>query len=115
MAARVLTHCGPAGDEPALLTRLAGDGWSGGYGWGNGPHEEYPEHSHAYDKALFCVRGSIVFSTADGDLPPGSRRPVGAGARYRALRPCRPAGRPVRGGPPLAPVIQGRMATPRCG
>ncbi len=86
MAAYVLAHSGPADDEPALLARLVGEGWSGGYGWGNGPYDHYAEHVHGYDKALFCVRGSIVFTTPDGDLPlaPGDRLELERGTAHSA-------------------------------
>lgn len=86
MAAHHTPNAGPAGDEPALLARLAADGWSGGYGWGNGPHEDYAEHAHDYDKALFCVRGGIVFSTADAEvsLGPGDRLDLSRGTAHSA-------------------------------
>ncbi|MDQ6873839.1 MAG: cupin domain-containing protein [Actinomycetota bacterium] len=38
-------------------------------GWGNGPGERYAWHEHDYAKILYCVAGSIVFHTRDGDLP----------------------------------------------
>lgn len=75
MAVRVRRGHGLGADESALLARLAAEGWDGGYGWGNGPNEQYAEHAHGYDKALYCVRGFIVFRTANGDieLAPGDR------------------------------------------
>jgi mannose-6-phosphate isomerase-like protein (cupin superfamily) len=52
------------------------------HGWGNGPGDTYGTHSHSYHKVLYCVSGSIVFHTPDGDvelvagdrleLPPGT-------------------------------------------
>lgn len=36
--------------------------------WSNEPGYVYPEHSHDYHKVLFCVSGSIVFHTPDGDV-----------------------------------------------
>jgi quercetin dioxygenase-like cupin family protein len=54
------------------------------YAWSNGPHDRYAAHSHAYEKVLYCVDGSITFvleKTAErlllkpGDrmvLPPGT-------------------------------------------
>ena len=87
MAARVQRADGPAQDEAALLARLAADGWSEGYGWGNGSGERYPEHSHGYDKALYCVRGSVVFRTAEGDLAlqPGDRLELDRGTAHSAV------------------------------
>lgn len=38
-------------------------------GWGNGPGERYAWHEHDYAKILYCVAGSIIFHTQDGDLP----------------------------------------------
>ena len=50
--------------------------------WGNGPGDRYGRHDHGYHKVLFCLAGSIVFHTDDGeleltagdrlDLPPGT-------------------------------------------
>jgi quercetin dioxygenase-like cupin family protein len=31
------------------------------YAWGNGPGDTYPAHTHAYDKVIYVVRGSITF------------------------------------------------------
>ena len=51
--------------------------------WSNGPGDHYAAHEHSYHKVLFCVRGSIVFATPEGeialaagdrlDLPPHTR------------------------------------------
>lgn len=43
--------------------------------WSNGPGDRYGKHSHGYHKVLYCVCGSIVFHTTDGDveLQPGDR------------------------------------------
>jgi hypothetical protein len=73
--------------EAALLARLAAAGWRGGYGWGNGPGERYAEHSHDYDKALYCVTGSVMFGTVDGDLPlgPGDRLELDRGTAHSAI------------------------------
>jgi cupin superfamily acireductone dioxygenase involved in methionine salvage len=37
--------------------------------WGNGPNERYAWHAHDFHKVLFCVHGSIVFHTREGDVP----------------------------------------------
>jgi quercetin dioxygenase-like cupin family protein len=52
------------------------------YSWSNGPRDVYAEHSHSYEKILYCVAGSITFTLPDrkirlgpGDrivLPPGT-------------------------------------------
>lgn len=36
--------------------------------WSNSPGERYDEHSHEYHKVLFCISGSIVFHTPEGDI-----------------------------------------------
>lgn len=51
--------------------------------WSNAPGYVYGEHEHGYHKVLFCIEGSIVFHTPEGDfelvagdrldLPPGTR------------------------------------------
>ncbi len=48
------------------------------HAWGNAPGERYDWHSHSYHKVLYCVSGSIVFHTSDGDfeLEPGDRLDV---------------------------------------
>ena len=62
------------------------------YSWSNAPHDRYAAHSHAYEKVLFCVEGSITFRLEDegreivlgpGDrmvLPPGTRHSAAVGA-----------------------------------
>jgi hypothetical protein len=46
------------GDEGASAPRF----------WGNGPGDRYGRHSHDSRKVLFCLAGSIVFHTDDGDV-----------------------------------------------
>jgi quercetin dioxygenase-like cupin family protein len=54
--------------------------------WGNGPGYEYDWHTHGYHKVLYCVSGSIVFHTDEGDfdLEPGDRLDVEAGTGHSA-------------------------------
>jgi quercetin dioxygenase-like cupin family protein len=54
--------------------------------WGNEPGYEYEWHSHGYHKVLYCVSGSIVFHTEDGDfeLGPGDRLDVETGTGHSA-------------------------------
>jgi mannose-6-phosphate isomerase-like protein (cupin superfamily) len=47
---------------------LAEEGASAPRFWGNGPGDRYGRHDHGYHKVLFCLAGSIVFHTDDGDL-----------------------------------------------
>lgn len=46
--------------QSALWKLLVGEGVSP-YSWSNGPHDTYAAHSHAYDKVIYVVRGSITF------------------------------------------------------
>jgi quercetin dioxygenase-like cupin family protein len=44
-----------------LMTKLRGEA-SGCYSWSNGPGDRYAPHSHGYEKVLYCVDGSIIFT-----------------------------------------------------
>jgi quercetin dioxygenase-like cupin family protein len=46
--------------ESALCRLLEAEGLSY-YIWSNGPGDVYAAHSHAYDKVIYVVRGSITF------------------------------------------------------
>ena len=37
------------------------------YSWSNAPGDTYTAHSHAYEKVLYCVHGSITFRLEDED------------------------------------------------
>ena len=56
------------------------------HGWGNAPDYRYGWHSHAYHKVLYCVSGSIVFHTEDGnfELRSGDRLDVEPGTGHAA-------------------------------
>ncbi len=55
----------PWADQPSptesTLRRLCADEGLSPYPWSNGPHDVYAAHSHAYDKVIYVVRGSITF------------------------------------------------------
>ena len=36
--------------------------------WENGPGDRYGRHEHGFHKVLFCLSGSIVFHTDDGEI-----------------------------------------------
>ena len=62
--------------ESALRELMTDEGLNP-YSWSNGPHDVYSPHSHAYDKVIFVVRGSITFG-----LPElGQQIPLKAGDR----------------------------------
>ena len=56
------------------------------YSWSNGPGDRYGWHTHGYTKVLYCVSGSIVFHTREGDveLTPGDRLEVDPGTEHAA-------------------------------
>jgi quercetin dioxygenase-like cupin family protein len=59
---------GAVDGREAALKAFVAEGASAPRLWGNGPGDRYGRHSHDYRKVLFCLRGSIVFHTDDGDL-----------------------------------------------
>ena len=54
--------------------------------WGNGPGDRYGWHSHGYHKVLYCISGSIVFHTEEGDyeLEAGDRLEIEPGTEHAA-------------------------------
>ena len=50
------------------LATFGSEGCSAPRSWSNGPGDRYDRHDHAFHKVLFCLSGSIVFHTAEGDL-----------------------------------------------
>jgi hypothetical protein len=76
---------GSATRDEAIAAFEAG-GCSSPRPWGNGPGDVYGWHEHGYHKVLFCVAGSIVFHTDDGDvaLDAGDRLDLPPGTRHAA-------------------------------
>ena len=62
------------------------EGCSAPRSWGNGPGDVYPRHEHGFHKVLFCLSGSIVFHTDDGDveLTAGDRLDLEPGTAHAA-------------------------------
>jgi mannose-6-phosphate isomerase-like protein (cupin superfamily) len=56
------------------------------HAWSNAPGDGYAPHAHDYHKVLLCLRGSIAFHTADGDveLEAGDRLDVEPGTLHSA-------------------------------
>ena len=56
------------------------------HSWSNSARYFYQEHSHDYDKVLYCVQGSVTFHLKDGDvaLRPGERIDIPAGTSHSA-------------------------------
>jgi len=50
------------------LAAFEAEGCSAPRSWSNGPGDRYDRHDHAFHKVLFCLTGSVVFHTADGDI-----------------------------------------------
>jgi quercetin dioxygenase-like cupin family protein len=67
---------------------LAAEGLSA-YQWSNGPGDRYSPHTHAYDKVIYVVRGSITFGLPDSagavPLEAGDRLDLPAGTRHDAV------------------------------
>ena len=57
--------------------------------WSNGPRDRYAAHSHAYEKVLYCVDGSIAFSLDASherlELKAGDRLVLPAGTVHSAV------------------------------
>jgi quercetin dioxygenase-like cupin family protein len=62
------------------------EGCSASHRWGNAPGDRYGRHSHGFHKVLFCLEGSIVFHTDDGDveLAAGDRLDLDPGTGHAA-------------------------------
>ena len=85
MAARVAKADVQPPDRERIEARYADEGLRP-HSWGNGPGDTYSWHAHGYTKVLYCVTGSIVFHTRDGDfaLEPGDRLDVDPGTEHAA-------------------------------
>ena len=70
------------------MERLRGEA-TGCYSWSNGPHDRYTPHSHAYEKVLYCVDGSITFGLEQEhrelELKAGDRMVLPPGTVHGAL------------------------------
>jgi quercetin dioxygenase-like cupin family protein len=75
-----------ATERDALIAFEAEGCSSGPRRWSNGPGDRYARHEHGYHKVLFCLEGSIVFHTDDGDvaLEAGDRLDLDPGTGHAA-------------------------------
>jgi mannose-6-phosphate isomerase-like protein (cupin superfamily) len=83
---------GPVSRDEALAV-LASEECSAPRSWGNGPGDVYAAHEHPNDKVLFCLDGSIVFHTDDGDLALEAGDRLDLPARTRHAATVAPSGR----------------------
>ena len=69
-----------------LMARLRAEA-DGCHSWSNGPGDRYAEHTHPYEKVLYCVAGSITFTLRDRDvrLEPGDRMVLPPGTAHGAV------------------------------
>ena len=79
-------EAGAAAGETDVLAVLTGEGCSPARYWGNEPGDTYARHDHGYHKVVFCLEGSIVFHTDDGDveLAAGDRLDLEPGTLHAA-------------------------------
>jgi hypothetical protein len=68
------------------VAAFSAEGCSPPRSWGNGPGDTYGWHDHGFHKVLFCLSGSIVFHTRDGDveLTAGDRLDLKPGTEHAA-------------------------------
>jgi len=85
MGARVEKAESPPPSEQGIGARFEQEGLRA-HSWANAPENRYDWHSHGYHKVLYCVSGSIVFHTRDGDLElcAGDRLEVEPGTEHAA-------------------------------
>jgi len=86
-------QCPPPG-ESEIIALMRAEGLAPHVG-GNAPGDTYGWHEHSYEKALYCVRGQIVFQPAAA-MPISVRGPAGASAVHPARGYRRRRGGPLR-------------------
>jgi quercetin dioxygenase-like cupin family protein len=82
----------PASKTPGSVTRdeaiaaFQSESCSEPRSWANGPGDRFGRHEHRRAKVLFCLEGSIVFHTDDGDvvMEAGDRLDLPAGTPHAA-------------------------------
>ncbi|HEY5729605.1 MAG TPA: hypothetical protein VIS72_06105 [Anaerolineales bacterium] len=79
----------PTPPTESTLTGLCTDEGLSPYPWSNGPHDVYSAHTHAYDKVIYVVRGSITFGLPELNekltLKAGDRLDLPAGTVHDAV------------------------------
>jgi mannose-6-phosphate isomerase-like protein (cupin superfamily) len=62
------TRTAAGADGASARATFQAEGCSAPRSWSNGPGDTYGRHDHPGHKVLFCLAGSIVFHTDDGDV-----------------------------------------------
>jgi len=80
------TRTSGTNDRERALAAFTSEGCDAPRSWANGPGDRYERHRHDAHKVLFCLEGSIVFHTDDGDLEltAGDRFDLPAGTAHAA-------------------------------
>jgi mannose-6-phosphate isomerase-like protein (cupin superfamily) len=75
-----------ASSRADALEAFRSEGCSPARPWDNGPGDTYGWHDHDYHKVLFCLSGSIVLHTREGDveLTAGDRLDLEPGTEHAA-------------------------------
>jgi uncharacterized protein YjlB len=80
-------HDSATPNQATLWQRMLDEGLKP-YSWSNGPFDIYSAHSHAYNKVIYVVRGSITFGLPELDqqlaLNVGDRLDLPAGILHDA-------------------------------
>lgn len=78
----------PAAPTQSTLWRLMAEEGLNPYSWSNGPFDVYSAHSHAYNKVICVVQGSITFGLPELGkqltLKAGDRLDLPAGVVHEA-------------------------------
>ena len=76
---------GPTSRDDALAA-FGEEGCTSPRFWSNGPGDRYGRHAHDYHKVLYCLAGSIVFHSDEGDveLSAGDRLDLEPGTAHAA-------------------------------
>lgn len=86
---RVTPWADPVSPTESTLMQLCADEGLSPYQWSNGPHDRYSAHTHAYDKVIYILRGSITFGLPElGQqltLKAGDRLDLPAGTVHDAV------------------------------
>ena len=73
-------------EQTDLMARLSEEA-DGCYSWSNAPGDTYADHSHPYEKVLYCAAGSITFTLPGRriELRPGDRMVLPPGTVHGAV------------------------------